>query len=208
MAAMQPYPQYQTPFLGVLPPAPSLASVSLFAIDPPVQRSFMENDLVTIIISERSMAQRNQKLESKKNETIDAKVQAWIDTQKLIQAQLAQSNGGNLPAGIAVDSAQDYKGDGKYNREDTLTDRITARVLEVKPNGTLLLEARRSIKTDREEALVVISGICRPDDVTVSNTVQSNQMYDMRLDVQNTGDVKNTADKGLITRILEGMFNF
>ena len=84
----------------------------------------------------------------------------------------------------------------------------TARVLEVKPNGTLLLEARRSIKTDREEALVVISGICRPDDVTVSNTVQSNQMYDMRLDVQNTGDVKNTADKGLITRILEGMFNF
>jgi flagellar L-ring protein precursor FlgH len=188
---------------------PALADISLYAIDAPAAKEFAENDLVTIIISERSKTERNQKLDSKKNYKLDASVSAWIDLLQLLEARVKPDGNGTseLPS-VGASLKNDFKGDGKYNREDKLTDRIQARVVEVKPNGTLLIEARRSIKTDKEVQEVVLSGLCRSEDITDANTVQSNQMYDLSLNVQNAGEVKNVGEKGLIPRVLDTLFNF
>lgn len=188
--------------------APQLAEISLFAIDPPTAREFAENDLITIIISERSKTERNQKLDSTKEYDLDAKITAWIDLMQLLELRAVPDgkSADRLPS-VGAELESEFKGDGKYNREDKLTDRIQARVVEVKPNGTLLLEARRSLRTDEEGQEVVLSGTCRQEDVTESNTVQSNQLYDMMLNVQNTGQVKNAGEKGLIPRVLDGLFN-
>lgn len=190
------------------PRAPQLLHISLFAIEAPEAREFAENDLVTIIISERSKTQRNQKLESKKEYDLDAKITAWIRLMELLEARAVPDgkSQSQLPS-VGAELESDFKGDGKYGREDTLTDRIQARVVEVKPNGTLLLEARRSLKTDEEGQEVVLSGMCRQEDITDSNTVQSNQLYDLQLNVQNTGQVKKAGEKGLIPRVLDGLFN-
>lgn len=185
-----------------------LADVSLYAIEAPPLREFAENDLVTIIISERSKTERNQKLDAKKEYDLDAKITAWIRLMELLEFRAVPDGKteAELPA-VGAELSSDFKGDGKYNREDKLTDRIQARVVEVKPNGTLLIEARRSIKTDEEVQEVVLSGLCRQDDVTDANTVQSNQLYDLRLNVQNSGEVKKAGEKGLIPRVLDGLFN-
>ncbi len=189
--------------------APTLADISLYAVEAPSAREFAENDLVTIIISERSKTERNQKLDSKKDYSIDAGVQAWIDLLQLLEARATPDGktSAQLPS-VGVDFQSDFKGDGKYNREDKLTDRIQARVVEVKPNGTLLIEARRSIKTDEEVQEVVLSGLCRGEDITDANTIQSNQLYDLALNVQNKGEVKKAGEKGLIPRVLDTLFNF
>lgn len=188
---------------------PALADISLFAIAAPEDREFVENDLITIIISERSKTERNQKLDAKKEYSIDAKVSAWIDLMQLLEARVLPDGktGSQLPR-VGVDFDNDFKGDGKYTREDKLTDRIQARVVEVKPNGTLLIEARRSVVTDLEVQEVVLSGMCRSEDVTEANSIQSNQLYDLMLNVQNKGDVKKANEKGLIPRVLDGLFNF
>jgi len=185
----------------------ALNAVSLYAVDAPKNRLFAENDLVTIIISEKSKAQRNQKLDAKKDYSIDASVSAWVDLLQLLEARAKPDGNINYPS-VGVKASNDFKGDGKYNREDTITDRIQARVVEVKPNGTLLLEARRSIKTDKEVQAVILSGTCRTEDVTDANSIQSNQLYDLALNVQNSGEVKDVNKKGLIPRVLEGLFNF
>ncbi len=188
---------------------PTLADISLYAIDAPAAREFAENDLLTIIISERSKTERNQKLDSKKDYKLDASVSAWIDLLQLLEARVKpDGNAASELPSVGASLKNDFKGDGKYNREDKLTDRIQARVVEVKPNGTLLIEARRSIKTDKEVQEVVLSGLCRSEDITDANTVQSNQMYDLSLNVQNAGEVKNVGEKGLIPKVLDTLFNF
>jgi len=191
------------------PRTPALADISLFAIAAPEDREFVENDLVTIIISERSKTERNQKLDAKKDYNIDAKVSAWVDLMQLLETRVVPDGktGSKLP-GVGVDFQSDFKGDGKYTREDKLTDRIQAKVVEVKPNGTLLIEARRSVVTDLEVQEVVLSGMCRSEDVTEANSIQSNQLYDLMLNVQNKGDVKKANEKGLIPRVLDSLFNF
>lgn len=184
---------------------PQLEEVSLFYVEPVLPPEFESEDLITIIISERTEVEREQTLETEKSYENEAAVEAIPDLMEFYQLVLAQ--GGNL-AELALTSETEFSGEATYERDDELTARVTARVVEVKPNGVLLIEARTSIKTDEEEQTITLSGYCRSEDVTVTNTVQSNQMYDLRLDIENTGDLGRTAKKGLIPRVLESIFNF
>ena len=126
---------------------------------------------------------------------------------KLLEGRLESNDRENI-AEIAMEFRKRYEADASYERDDAVTARVTARVVEVKPNGTLLLEARTVIATDSEEQTIVLGGICRVEDVTVSNTVMSNQMFDLRLDIQNTGDVRKDGEKGVIPKVLDAIFNF
>lgn len=185
----------------------SLESVSLMAVKPAKPREYAENDLITIIISERSQMNRKHETDSEKDYTNGFSVEEFMDLIQLLETRIQKTTPERLP-GFSVAANRSFEGDAEYKREDRFTDRITARVMEVKPNGTLVLEARRTFVTDEEETMVLLSGVCRYEDVTDQNTVQSNQLFDLTLDVQNAGDLKNTNTKGLIPRVIEGLLNF
>lgn len=186
---------------------PVLADVSLYGVQPPEPRSFKENDLLTVIISERASLSRTQKEEQDKSYDLQGAVVSFPDMLQMLQLRLENGRESNLPK-IDLNYNNGYEGEGKYKREDRLTARVTARVLEVKPNGTLLVEARTEVKSDNECQLIVLAGLCRQEDVTDQNTIQSSQLFDLKLDIQNTGDVRKTSNKGWIPRVIEMLFNF
>lgn len=187
----------------------SLADVSLFVVLPPEPRVFAEQDLVTIIISERTRASRSQETSEEKSMDLEASVTSTVDLLELLELRLSQGRGpgDDLPT-VSGGFEKDFEGEAEYERDDSVTARVTARVVEVKPNGTLLLEARTSVRTDNEEQVITLAGYCRSEDVTAFNTVQSNQMYDLNLSIENTGDVKDGSEKGLIPRVVDFLFNF
>lgn len=193
------------------PRAPSaglaLHEVSLFAITPPEPREFEENDLVTVIVSERSQFDRSQSLETEKEYELAAELASFLDLSELLKGRFQIDDDDNLPE-VGLNLNKEFEGEGDYERADSLTDRITARVAEVKPNGTLLLEARRTIRTDEEESRALLSGVCRQEDITASNTVQSNQLFDLSLQVENDGELKKTSKPGLIKQAMDLLFNF
>lgn len=184
-----------------------LKAVSLYYVEPPKPRVIEVHDKVTIIISETSKQTSEQKLDTKKDSTLKAALKKFPDLAALLEAEL--TNGESSPIVEAEASAGNkFKGDGKYERSDRFTDKITATVIDVKPNGVIVLEARRTIQKDKETQTVVLSGECRREDVTDANTVLSSQLADMTLNVQNEGQVKDSATKGVLTRLFEAIFNF
>jgi flagellar L-ring protein precursor FlgH len=198
------------PVVSVQAP-PSLESVSLLAVEPPEPPSYAPNDLITIIISERSKAEREHTFEGEKRYGVEGGVDSWVDMLKLLELRLESTDrsGGSEPiAELMAEFRKRYEADASYERDDTVTARVTARVVEVKPNNTLLLEARTVVATDTEEQTIVLSGICRVEDITIANSIMSNQMFDLRLDIQNVGDVRNDGQKGMIPKVIDAIFNF
>jgi len=185
----------------------ALQEASLFVITPPEPRTFQENDLVTVIVSERSKADRSQTVETEKEYDIEGQLSNFLDLSELLKGRFVDDDDDNFPQ-IGLDLKNEFKGEGDYERSDTITDRITARVVEVKPNGTLLLEARRMIKTDDEVQVATLSGVCRQLDITNRNTVQSNQLFDMTLIVENEGMIRKTTKPGFIKQAMDLLFNF
>ena len=184
-----------------------LRGVSLMLVEEPKPRTYEVHDKVTIIISETSRQSSQQVLDTKKDATVKASLKDFPDLGKLIEGELAESESSPITS-VDVTSGQKFKGDGKYERSDRYTDRITATVIDVKPNGVLVIEARRTIQRDKETTTVVLSGECRREDVTAQNTVLSSQLADLTLRSINEGDTKDTASKGWITQLFEAVFNF
>ena len=109
---------------------------------------------------------------------------------------------------LGINSKAKFDAKSEYERKDRIQDRITAEVVDVKPNGNLVLEARRSRDSNGQTSTIVMSGICRGADITQSNTIQSSQLADLTLRVENTGEVDDGASKGIITKVLDTLFNF
>jgi len=190
-------------------PGHQLAAVSMFYVNRPEERTFQEHDLVTIIVRESSRTRRSHELETEKQFEIDGAVSAWPDfnLSDLLDGRLEGGSGTNLPA-VNLDFDKEFEGEGEYEREDEVTDRLTAEVVSVLPNGNLVLEARTSIITDEETSIMAVTGTCRPDDISAANTIFSTQLHALTIERQHEGELKNANTKGLIARVLEAVFAF
>ncbi len=188
-------------------PNADLKAMSMMYIDPPKARMFAVHEQITILIDENSQQQSKESLETKKDASFDASLKKFPDIHALLDGQLRNKSGSPLGAVSAADSEK-WKGEGTYSRNDRFTAKITAKIIDVKPNGLLVLEARKTIQTNSEIKTMVMSGTCRGADITSSNTVLSTQLADLNL-VQNTeGELKDSSSKGWITGVLEAVFNF
>lgn len=187
----------------------ALRDVSLFAVAPPEPREFVVHDLVQIIVRETSTAKSSSELETKKETEIDGKVPQWPDfnLQDLLDLSLRAGDDSDNPA-LNLQFSKDFQGEGDYERKDDLSARITAEVMEVLPNGNLVLEARTYIKTDKEEQSMKVTGICRPEDITTLNTINSNQVHDLVIEKVHKGELKDAGKKGILTKALETIFAF
>ncbi len=194
---------------GTAPAADSaaLSGVSLFAVTPPPPKTFAKNDLIEIVINESSLQKHEQSLDTKKDYSIEAELARFPSLRNLLELQLRNGDS-QATANLDVSSKNEFKGDGQYERKDRFTARITATVLEVKPNGTLVLEAKKEFTSNSEETVLVLSGVCRPEDITTQNTIQSTQLANLSMTVRNSGEVKDASKKGFVPRVLDTIFNF
>lgn len=179
-----------------------LSTVSFFAVPDPQPRTMKKNDLVTIIIREISEFKTDGTTDLKKEADMQAKVEEWV---KLSLKNLEIQGGaeGPTPPAIKLSGTRNFKGEATVDRTDSLIMRVTAEVVDVKPNGTLVLQARQRIKTDDEEQILILSGVCRVEDVTPDNTVLSTQMFDKDVSKIHKGAVRDTTKRGLLSRLLD-----
>ncbi|MFN5495247.1 MAG: flagellar basal body L-ring protein FlgH [bacterium] len=182
---------------------------SLFAVKDPEPRTFAVHDLVTIVVSEQSKSKSTADAKADKNWETSAAVDAWIslDPAAIGNGFLAPLNSAELPS-VGVGGDKTFKGKGSYNRADDFSARVTAEVVEVRPNGLLVLEARREITNDGETQVIVLSGICRPEDVDTSNQVQSQRVADAVIKKTTTGQLRDTTEKGVLAKLIDTIFAF
>lgn len=185
----------------------NIRSASMLYVEKPKPRQFAIHDQITIIIDERSTISADQKLDTKKDYDLNAALLKFPSLEAFLEGQIRNGDTQSR-ADLSLNSRQKFKGDGTYDRSDRFSARITATVIDVKPNGTLVLEARKSIQKDKEVSLLILSGTVRRDDVTDANTVLSTQLADLNLVTKNEGQIKDAATKGVIPRVLEAIFNF
>ena len=179
-----------------------LANVSYFSVPEPEPRVIKKHDQITVIIREESEFSSEGNTETKKEANMDARVTEFI---KLDLKDFAIRGGGigDTPPSIVGEGTREFKGEGTVDREDSFTARITARVIDVKPNGSLVLEGRKRITMDDEYQQFLVTGIARAEDVSADNTVLSTQLADFNLRKTHKGNVRNATKKGFIPKLLD-----
>src|SRR4029453_13333148 len=110
---------------------------------------------------------------------------------------------GPTPPAIAMSGKRDFKGEGRVDRSDRFTTRVQAEVVDVKPNGTLVLQARSRVRTDDEERYFILTAPSRVGDVRAENTILSSQLFDKSIDQRSKGNVRNATKRGWLGNLLD-----
>lgn len=83
---------------------------------------------------------------------------------------------------------------------EQLTFNIAARVADIQPNGNVVIEARKTIEQSDNRFEASLSGICRAEDIGPNNVVLSRHIYDLKINRQDSGHVRDGYARGWLTR--------
>ena len=184
-----------------------LQEASLIFVTAPKPKAFQKNDLITILIDEQSKASSDSDAKSEKTMSFSAALKKFPDLISLLETRAQPSDRDPLME-LDVSGKPKWEGKGNYDRTDKFSAKVTATIIDVKPNGVLVLEAKKTITKDEEITTILLAGNCRTEDVTTSNTVLSSQLAELTVSSKNEGQVRDASKKGWIPRLFDTVFGF
>ncbi len=118
-----------------------------------------------------------------------------------------------LPFGIpnlslAANSNISNQGKGESANKNVFTGTITVTVVDVLPNGNLVVSGEKQIGLNRQVETVRLSGVVNPAFVTSSNIVSSTQVADARLEYHGAGDFDEVTAMGWLSRVFLNFLPF
>jgi flagellar L-ring protein precursor FlgH len=171
----------------------TLANNSWTAESPQEPHTIKINDLITVIVSLNSTMTSNGQMDRKKTAYGDLALPNWIKFYKFKLGADGQPNGEPHVRG-ELDNKLQSKAD--LQTRDSLTFHIACRVADIRPNGNLVLEGRRTINNNEENWDYSLTGEIRADAVLPNHTVLSDSVADLRVIKRETGHVRDGYRRG------------
>jgi flagellar L-ring protein precursor FlgH len=114
--------------------------------------------------------------------------------------------GGQIAIGGAATTS--YAGTGGTSRGSAIQTSLTTEVIEVLPNGNLRLWGYKKVRVNRETQYVVITGVVRPRDIQMDNTVVSERLSEAEFEITGSGVVGDKQGPGVLARALDWLWPF
>ena len=92
---------------------------------------------------------------------------------------------------FSPNSSQTLNGQAQTSSDSTLSTSLSGRVVDVLPNGYLVIEAERQIFMNNQHQTVIIHGVVRPADITSSNTVPSTAVSNLEVELKGKGVISD-----------------
>lgn len=151
-------------------------------------------DIVTVLVDEQT----------------DAKDEATMDISKSSNNNINDGANGSgilkFIRGLTFATNNSSTGDGSVERTHHATATVACLVTEVLPNGNLVIEGTRDVRTSSEILQLQLTGVIRPQDVTSDNQIRSELVANAEIAVKGKGAITRTQRPGVITQILQTVF--
>lgn len=156
-------------------------------------------DILNIRVQESNAAKRDAKTESSRTGTADASISSFFFGTQGSTSTGSQNGGGkhrgSYPA-MKFSNATSHAGTGTIDNSDSITARFSVRVVDLLPNGNLIVEGIRNASYAGESQTIVLRGAVRPFDIESDNTIYSYLLSDLQIRYVSSGVISSAKDKG------------
>lgn len=156
-------------------------------------------DLLTIIVNERTDVANSDSRELRKQTATDAGTQFSYG---------GSNASGSFDANIDSESTRDFNGDVTFSSDREFSDRFSVVVIDVLPNGNLLVAGKRSLIVEGDRKQLTLSGIIRKHDIRADNSVFSQQVAEMNIQFEGQGVESKFVNQGWLARRLNRLWPF
>ena len=109
---------------------------------------------------------------------------------------------------LSANDSNKFTGKGENTSSNAFNGTITVTVIEVLPNGNLLVSGEKQIGLKEGEEFVRFSGIINPNNITSANAVQSTQVADARIEYKANGFIDSAQSMGWLSRFFLSVLPF
>lgn len=97
--------------------------------------------------------------------------------------------GASMTEAVSTNGASSYKGSGNVSRNEKLTLRVAATVVEELANGVLRIEGQQEVRVNYELRELLISGYVRPIDISRQNEITYDKIAGARISYGGRGQI-------------------
>jgi flagellar L-ring protein precursor FlgH len=168
------------------------------------KRAVNLGDILHILVQESNSASKNNSTKTSKKSSLDAKIATFLYSPAASGLLTKQ---GQMPA-IKLNGQTDFDGGGKIDNSERIVARIAVVVVDVLPNGNLLIEGKRQTAFSGETQDIILRGLVRPADIQANNSVFSYNVADASIKFVSKGTVTDSQRKGWFIRVWEKLSPF
>ncbi|OZA42607.1 MAG: flagellar basal-body rod protein FlgG [Hydrogenophilales bacterium 17-61-76] len=147
-------------------------------------------DTLTIVISEKTQAGKKGSSSGSKTGALQSSI------GNIVGLPLKMFQG----LGVTADSSSEYDDDSAINSSNTFNGSVTVTVIEVLPNGNLVVAGEKQIALDKGTEYIRLSGVVQPDTIQAGNTVSSTKVADARIEYRTSANFDKAEVMGWMAR--------
>ncbi|MCM2370453.1 flagellar basal body L-ring protein FlgH [Aporhodopirellula aestuarii] len=197
----------QSPMRNVSPvglpnhnPAVGLRGVSWTYQQAPPLRQFHIQDIVTIRVDEITRMQAEGESEKRRTSVFSAVLSDWV---KLTMRGFIPDPQDDGDPTVAANSKSNFTAEASVESRESLTFNVAARIVDIRPNGNLVLEARKKFRHNDNLWETSLSGICRAQDIGPDNVILSKDLIDLEIHKEDRGQLRDDYSRGWFQKAID-----
>ncbi|WP_460183929.1 flagellar basal body L-ring protein FlgH [Thermopirellula anaerolimosa] len=181
-------------------PAPTLSRFS-WTYQPPQQpRTLRLHDLITVLVDEKTQVIAEGNMDRRKKADGKFVLSDWILLKGWSLVPDPQSNGDPT---IAAQMENKYRAQSELSTREAMKLRVACEVVDIRPNGTLVIEGRRAILVNNESWEIYVTGTIDPQTILPDNTVLSENVANLRVVKREGGHVRDGYRRGWLLKWMD-----
>lgn len=163
-------------------------------------KAFRLHDVVSIVVTENLAASTDGQVKNSRSSNASSNITSLFGALKASNA---------LQNLVGQTSASGLSAQGQSTTNSSLATTFGGEVVDVLPNGMLVVQATRQLTFSQQTQLIRLRGLVRPEDVSAQNQVYSTAMTDLELEVVGKGIVNDSTHRqNPLVRFLERILIF
>ena len=170
------------------------------------QRAGDVGDILTVLISINDTALLENETERTRTASEDADLNNFLGYEGSVADILPEAVvPGNL---VDLDNTSSHVGDGSIERIEEIDVRLAAVVTQKLANGNLVISGHQEILVNFEKRILRIDGIIRPEDISINNTINSQQIAEARVIYGGEGQISDIQQPRYGQQVYDILFPF
>ncbi len=149
------------------------------------QRAGKVGDVLTVVVSINDQAQISNETKRSRDNSDKAGLTNFLGLESKLNKVLPNAvDSENL---VNASSTLSNNGKGSVGRQEQIDLRIAATIIQVLPNGNLVLQGKQQVNVNYDMRELDISGIIRPQDISADNSITYDKIAEARINYGGRG---------------------
>lgn len=177
-----------------------LSDLSYIYVETEPPKELRIHDLVTVMVDQSAQVISEGEVDRRKKADGKYSLDDWIVLDGLAVRPDPQSTGSPKITGKMENK---YRAEGELETRETMRFRLACEIVDIRPNGTIVLEGRSFVQVNTEQWELSLTGIARPEDILPNNTVLSEDLASLRINKREAGHVRDGYRRGWLMKFLD-----